>query len=113
MGVIKCFNTQCSYFDRGQPDHCNHVFGRIGDCRNARIKHEHRHRNLDFYLQELEREECACGRPKKKRKSFCYGCFLALPKGLQIDLYSRIGADYEEAYEASIKFLEEVGRIEA
>ena len=63
------------------------------------------------YFEALRSEECACGRSKQKGRSFCYGCYQALPRGLQVDIYLRLGQGYEEAYEASVKHLEEMGRI--
>ncbi len=63
------------------------------------------------YFEALRSEECTCSRPKQKGKSFCLGCYRVLPRGLQVDLYPRIGLGYEEAYEASVKHLEEIGRI--
>lgn len=59
-----------------------------------------------FYLSELKSEECQCGKAKKSGKSFCYHCFKNLPDDFQKDLYLPIGGGYEEAYENSVKFLE-------
>ena len=62
-------------------------------------------RNKDFYFEELMSDGCACGRPKKSKYSFCYGCYMSLPGDMRRDLYQKIGDGYEEAYEAAIKWL--------
>jgi hypothetical protein len=57
------------------------------------------------YFNELMSEECYCGRAKRPQYSFCYTCYKRLPRHLQLDLYSRMGAGYGEAYEAAVKYL--------
>ncbi|GAH74320.1 unnamed protein product, partial [marine sediment metagenome] len=59
-----------------------------------------------FYYDELMSDECACGMQKEPRKSFCYGCYMALPRDMRRDLWKPIGEGYEEAYEAAVKWLE-------
>ncbi len=54
-------------------------------------------------LQDLMLHGCRCGRPKKQWKSFCYGCWKRLPRGLQSRLYKKQG--YAEAYGEALEFL--------
>jgi len=61
---------------------------------------------VQFYLKELQSEECACGETKKKRKSFCYKCFTSLPREMQQDLYQSIWEGYPEAYDKALAWLE-------
>lgn len=63
-----------------------------------------------FYIQELRSEDCTCGRPKRPGFSFCYGCFQSLASSTRRDLYQKIGAGYEEAFEAAVQELEQNGR---
>jgi len=59
-----------------------------------------------WYARELHSEGCICGRPKRRGYSFCYPCYKALPPDMQRDLYQKIGAGYEEAYEDAVGWLE-------
>jgi len=59
-----------------------------------------------FYYDELMSDDCACGMPKKSGRSFCYKCYISLPKDMRRDLWLRIGDGYEAAYEAAVKYLE-------
>jgi hypothetical protein len=68
--------------------------------------------DVKFYIQELAGEECACGRSKKSRYSFCFTCYQLLPSDMQKDLWFYIGDGYEEAYDTAITWLKEDGRIE-
>ncbi len=63
-------------------------------------------RDIDFYFEELMGDECACGRPKRSKYSFCYQCYMSLPGDMRRDLYQSIGEGYEAAYEAAFKWLE-------
>ncbi len=56
-------------------------------------------------LRELAGIHCRCGANKQPRNTFCQRCFYTLPKEKRNDLYKRIGAGYEEAYEAACEFL--------
>ena len=58
-----------------------------------------------FYYDELRGEECSCGRYKKPGYSFCYRCYKSLPRDFKRDLYQRIGAGYEQAYDAAVQYL--------
>jgi len=58
-----------------------------------------------FYIKELKRDECQCGRPKKPGFSLCYKCYSALPKDMQRDLYLSIWDGYGEALDAAIHYL--------
>ena len=119
MPVIKCFNAQCHYYETDELDHCSKPLHRIGECIDAVIRKEAPAKRRDgeaansdraFYVKELRSAECFCGKTKKPGRSFCYGCFKALPRDLQIDLYSRMGDGYEEAYDAAVRWLEENDR---
>lgn len=48
---------------------------------------------------EVVKEQCRCGSPKKRGKSFCAKCYIRLPKELQDRLYQRTGyvMTYREA----------------
>jgi len=54
-----------------------------------------------FYVEELQSDECACGRAKKPGFSFCYTCYRTLPFDLQRALYKRVREGYEAAYDAA------------
>ena len=62
--------------------------------------------DIKFYLDELQSEECACGEPKKRGKSFCYRCYTSLPGTMQRDLWLKIRNGYEEAYDNALTWLE-------
>jgi len=64
-------------------------------------------KDLEWYIKELDSEQCLCERSKARGKSFCYRCYKALPRDMQRDLYRRIGEGYEEAFEAAVRYLEE------
>jgi hypothetical protein len=59
-----------------------------------------------FYVDGLDSDECACGRPKKRGHSFCFKCYRQLPRYMQRDLYNPMGYGYERAYGAAFKWLE-------
>ena len=61
-----------------------------------------------FYLDELKSDGCHCGRPKQRGRSLCYRCYYKLPDDMRRALYRKIGNGYEAAYDAAIKFLEEI-----
>ncbi len=56
---------------------------------------------------QLLGRECQCGKTKGGGKSFCYHCFIALPRKIQRALYKLIGDGYEEAYRNARAYLEE------
>ena len=62
-------------------------------------------KDVRFYLQELQSEECQCGRWKKPGYSFCFICYRRLPRDMQRALYRRVFDGYEEAYEEAVAFL--------
>lgn len=62
--------------------------------------------DLQFYLKELQSEECACGETKKRGKSFCIKCFKSLPREMQQALYQSIYEGYGEAYDKAVVWLE-------
>jgi len=59
----------------------------------------------EFYIEAFKSEECFCGRNKKSRMAFCYGCYKSLPHDMQKALYQRMGNGFEEAYEEAVKWL--------
>ncbi|MHA2065065.1 MAG: hypothetical protein ACXABY_11880 [Candidatus Thorarchaeota archaeon] len=65
-----------------------------------------------FYYEALSSEQCVCEAWKKKRYSFCYSCYHALPLDMRNDLWQKMGEGYQEAYDAAISWLKEEGRIE-
>jgi hypothetical protein len=64
-------------------------------------------KDMKWYLKELLSEECLCGKPKGKKKSFCYRCFKSLPAHMQKDLYCMIGYGYEQAFESACSHLQQ------
>jgi hypothetical protein len=54
---------------------------------------------------ELFSTTCRCGREKEARKSFCFPCYMRLPRYLRTALYKRLGAGYEEMYQSALKLL--------
>lgn len=48
---------------------------------------------------------CLCGREKRRKMAFCGLCFNLLPDRMQDDLYKRVGAGFEAAYEAAADWL--------
>ena len=56
-------------------------------------------------LRELAGRKCICGKTKKAKQTFCYGCYRRLPHELKHSLYRRFGEGYEEAYAASERIL--------
>jgi len=110
MGVIKCFNRECRAWDLDKPDHCSEILTKIQECEKGNVKVSGI-RSKGFYVDELSSNSCPCGETKKRKHSLCPGCYLALPPDLMMDLYLPLGEGYEEAYEAAVQHLEEIGRI--
>jgi len=108
VGIIKCMNTACRFFDREKLDNCAHAFMQIKLCKDSLINHVEIKKYQNSYLSALYSNECVCGNTKKTKKSFCYSCYKKLPRDLQTDLYSRMGAGYEQAYDAAVKYLDEL-----
>ena len=106
-GIIVCGRMDCPYYSLEEPDSCAHPFRAISDCSDADVRRITPKRERDFYISELTSTECQCGREKKRGKSVCRLCSCKLPHDIRMDLYSRMGDGYEEAYEAAIKFLTE------
>ena len=103
MGVIKCFNKKCHYYDIEEADNCAHSFVEILKCSDGIIKKEGNPQR--FYYKELRSNECFCGKTKKRGYSFCIGCYRDLPGELQGALYKRIDDGYEQAYEEAVTWL--------
>ena len=64
-------------------------------------------KDREFYILELAGNECACGKTKGAKRSFCYPCYSALPGDMQRALYRAIQCGYPEAYEAAHTWLSE------
>ena len=62
-------------------------------------------KNWMEYFYDLQGKECQCGKPKQPKKSFCPSCYKKLPLNLQSDIYKRIGEGYQEAFDASVEYL--------
>jgi len=105
MPVIKCFNSQCEYYDPDEVDNCGRPCNPITKCLYA-ILGKIEKKSVGFYADGLQSNECACGHTKKRGQSFCYNCYKALPQDMQGGLYKRIGQGYEEEYEEAVKWLE-------
>lgn len=57
-------------------------------------------------LREFVSLKCsACGGGKQKNTGFCGRCYHRLPQQLKDSLWRRFGAGFEEAFEASAKWL--------
>jgi len=61
--------------------------------------------NTEEIRAELFGTTCRCGREKKERQSFCFPCYMRLPRYLRTALYKRLGAGYEEMYKSALKLL--------
>lgn len=49
----------------------------------------------------------ACAGWKQSQRSHCRRCYYALPVEMRQALYNRFGFGYEEAFETSLRYLEE------
>jgi hypothetical protein len=63
--------------------------------------------DVQFYIDQLKSNGCYCGAAKQRGRSFCYSCYMALPKDLRGALWKRMLCGYEEAYEEACQWLEE------
>jgi hypothetical protein len=70
-------------------------------------------RDDDYYRAILKGQTCACGQKKRVRDALCPYCYKALPKDLKYGLNYIIRYGFAEAYEESLKYLKEIGKIEA
>ena len=62
--------------------------------------------DIKFHVKSLRSSDCPhCDGRKKEGQSFCYGCYKRLPEEMRKALYRRLGAGYEEAFEAAVKWL--------
>jgi len=107
MGIIKCVNRNCPFYDSEKLDNCGHAYMQIRACKDAIVENNEIKKYQNSYLAALYSDECVCGENKKPKKTFCYSCYKKLPHDLQIDLYNRMGDGYEQAYDAAVKWLEE------
>ena len=65
--------------------------------------------DLQFYLDQVQSEECICGRTKKDCFPFCWRCFKSLPEELQEKCRYGVNLTFPETYEEAVKFLSEEG----
>lgn len=107
MGIIVCGNMDCHYYCFEEPDSCAHPYKKISECDDAQPRDIISKKSTNYYLDALMSTECQCGKPKKSKKSVCLTCWRRLPRDLQVDLYSRFGDGYEQAYDAAVRFLTE------
>jgi len=106
MGIIKCVNRNCPFYDSEKLDNCGHAYMQIRVCKDSIVKHIEVKKYQNSYLSALYSNECVCGKPKKTKQSFCYPCYKRLPGDLQTDLYCRMGTGYEQAYDAAVRELD-------
>jgi len=62
---------------------------------------------LNELLEELRGETCRCGKKKVSMQTLCRKDYMSLPPGMRQALYRRVGAGYEEAYEAACEYLDD------
>ena len=62
-------------------------------------------KDIKKYVEALDSTTCACGRPKERKKSFCWACYRRLPRRMREALYSKIGRGYEGAVDAALELL--------
>lgn len=62
-------------------------------------------------IKALMGDKCVCGAAKQPKMSHCRGCYYALPPPMRKALYNRVGEGYEEAFDASVEKLKELGRV--
>lgn len=60
----------------------------------------------DFYIKALTATACRCGRKKQRGMALCSKDWRQLPTVLRHDLYKKMKAGFEEAYEAACDFLD-------
>ena len=66
---------------------------------------EQRESLVQTALRELSSLTCGCGEPKLRNRSFCSGCYFALPPNLRGSLYKTILDGYAEAYDEAKDWL--------
>ena len=64
-------------------------------------------KDMAFYVEVLQSQECQCGRPKARRYAVCRTCYRELPQHLKDGLWLPIRGGFEESYEAAVKWLED------
>lgn len=62
--------------------------------------------DLEIY-RELRGYGCFCNRPKQARKTFCYRCYMLLPRTMQVRLYDNTRDGYTKAVREAKAFLVE------
>lgn len=67
---------------------------------------------VTLLIAELKGLRCRCGRVKKPGQTFCRQCYAVLSKDQGRALYRRVGAGYEQAYEAAVRALADLRRME-
>lgn len=124
-GLIKCFNTRCRDFDRGQCNNCSRPLQLIQECADGDVRREgaessrlkaesinkkaisQAQKDKLWYIREFRGNECTCGKTKRPGSAFCYTCFMKLPYTYRMATYQRMGEGYEEAYENAVQWLRE------
>lgn len=64
-------------------------------------------KEVQFYLDVLKSNGCACGREKKPGRAFCFRCWKSLPGYMKGPLYRKIGKGFELAYEIACQYLDQ------
>ena len=59
-------------------------------------------------VSDLKSVTCHCGAAKPPMNSHCRRCYFALPQPMRRALYKKIRNGYEEAYQASCEYLDEM-----
>lgn len=58
-------------------------------------------------LDSLASDKCAaCGNRKRRKQSHCSRCYFKLPPEMRQALYNRFDSGYQEAFRASMEFLQ-------
>jgi hypothetical protein len=102
LGVNGIFECRPSCEANLSPD--ERVVGAI----DSEVKIITRERRLEI-LQNLGSADCTgCGGQKRPRMSHCRNCYYALPPKMRKALYNGFGDGYEEAFEESLRHLEQL-----
>jgi len=59
-----------------------------------------------FYIKLYKSEECLCGKPKRSKYAFCWGCYRELPPNIKKNLYQSFGGGFEAAVDEAVKHLQ-------
>jgi hypothetical protein len=67
--------------------------------------------DMAWYAGERAREECICGRVKRKGVPFCRRCSCYVPEDLEGALGGAVNTEYGKAYEEVTKILDQDGLL--